>query len=444
MDEYQAKDVNIAYLDASLQGGEIQQNAFLKARNSKHLNNMSIEGRATTMDFPHSHLMVRSKTPQSNIASFQFEDINQVKNSEVRENASYEMEYQKFIKQAQALHNQSVDQETIPREVSNRSVDHSQESKTISRATSSLKEHYDTMKGLICGFLAATSAGISLDLIKVLLFYTNISEFELIYQRSLIALVIVGFVLYIGGHSPFNISRDVGMYAAIRVLGSCGGFMMQIFALDFIPVSKSVLIINNPFLTSLISFVLIGERSSKHDYFCFFLCTIGVILLTDPFQESLNKGDDLKNMIGTSLAFISSLSFNISYVALRRLSNKQINSWILVFHIMTANLMVMPACFLSYDVAYRHQFTQYTDKVWIILLLVGLLTVSTLYFTHLMFYYENAARGAAYTNFELIYTYFFDVFIMKDSFRLLEFMGAGLIIFANMYLYIMKTLGFIS
>jgi drug/metabolite transporter (DMT)-like permease len=60
-----------------------------------------------------------------------------------------------------------------------------------------------------------------------------------------------------------------------------------------------------------------------------------------------------------------------------------------------------------------------------------------------MFYYENAARGAAYSNFELIYTYFFDVFVMKDSFRLLEMVGAGLIIGANLYLYLLKTLGVI-
>ena len=168
-------------------------------------------------------------------------------------------------------------------------------SRTYSRAASSIKEHYDTMKGLICGFLAATSAGITLDLIKVLLFYTNISEFELIYQRSLIACIIVAGVLYFGGHSPFDIGRDVAIYACIRVLGSCFGFMLQIFAMEFIPVSKTVLIINNPFLTSIISFLLIGERSTKHDMFCFLLCTVGVIMLTDPFQDTESSSSSSKS-----------------------------------------------------------------------------------------------------------------------------------------------------
>ncbi len=63
------------------------------------------------------------------------------------------------------------------------------------------------MKGLISGFLAATCGGIMIDLIKVLLFYTEISEFELIYMRSLIALLFVAAILYFNGNTPFDIDR---------------------------------------------------------------------------------------------------------------------------------------------------------------------------------------------------------------------------------------------
>ena len=78
--------------------------------------------------------------------------------------------------------------------------------------------------------------------------------------------------------------------------------------------------------------------------------------------------------------------------------------------------------------------------MWILLIIIGSLTLSTLYFTHLTFFYENAARGSAYSNFELIYTYCFDVLVMKNDFRLPEFLGAGLILLANLYIYILKSL----
>ena len=52
------------------------------------------------------------------------------------------------------------------------------------------------MKGLIFGFLAATSGGIMIDIVKLLLIQIHINDFELIYLRSLFACVIVSIVLW--------------------------------------------------------------------------------------------------------------------------------------------------------------------------------------------------------------------------------------------------------
>ncbi len=115
------------------------------------------------------------------------------------------------------------------------------------------------MKGLICGFLTATSAGTMIIVIKVLLSLVKIGEFELIYMRSLVACVIVSFIIYMNGVSIFKIERSVGIYAFGRVFGSCMGFILEIFSLKYISTSKSVLIINNPLLTSIISYLTIRE-----------------------------------------------------------------------------------------------------------------------------------------------------------------------------------------
>lgn len=106
------------------------------------------------------------------------------------------------------------------------------------------------------------------------------------------------------------------------------------------------MIINNPIITSIISFVIIGEVSSKHDLICFITCTVGVIFLTDPFSE---KFTDLKQIIGLIFALLSSISYNLSYVSLRYIKDRPVNSWLLVFFIMWTNLLVMPASFLSYN-----------------------------------------------------------------------------------------------
>ncbi len=228
--------------------------------------------------------------------------------------------------------------------------------------------------------------------------------------------------------------------AFIRVIGSAMGYLFTTASIELIPVSKAVVIIYNPFLASLLSFLIIGEKLSIHDLICFFFCTLGVIMLTDPFSESVK---DIKEILGIMFAFLSGASYNISYIALRKIRDTPVSSWVLVLMIMVVNLVTMPAMFLTYDM-YRDKFTHYTDNSWILLVIIGSLTLSTLYFANLTFYYEKAGRGAAYHNFELIFTYFFDVFYMKNTFKVIEILGASLIVVANVYLYILKSAGIIN
>ena len=154
-------------------------------------------------------------------------------------------------------------------------------------------------------------------------------------------------ILYFSNISPFEIDSDVLPYAFIRIVGSAVGFILMIFSLELIPVSKTVVIVYNPFISSLISYLTIGEKMSKHDIFCFFVCTTGVILLTDPINSKITS---YKDFLGVALALASATSFNLSYVALRKIKDKPVNSWILVFYIMVVNLVFMPAVFLTYDV----------------------------------------------------------------------------------------------
>jgi drug/metabolite transporter (DMT)-like permease len=203
------------------------------------------------------------------------------------------------------------------------------------------------VKGLICGFLAATASGILICVIKVMMMVNNISVFELIYQRSMTALVMVSIIVYWNRVQVFGIDRQIFKYILVRVLGSALAFFLQILAVQLIPISKVIVIMYNPFITTILSYLLIQEPVTKFDLISFFFCTLGVIMLTNPFTES---NFDLKEMIGLGLAFTASISINVSFVALRRIRHCNINSWVVVFFIMLTNCMMMPAFFLSYDI----------------------------------------------------------------------------------------------
>lgn len=146
--------------------------------------------------------------------------------------------------------------------------------------------------------------------------------FEILYLRSFFALIMVSIILTVAGVSPFDIKKNVSWYLGIRCVTGFIGFATEFFAVKFTELSKIVIILYNPFLTSLMSYLIIGERVTKNDLLCFFLGVAGIALLTDPFSNI--KG--INDMIGCALALLSAVIFNIGFIALRKVKS-QLNSW---------------------------------------------------------------------------------------------------------------------
>ena len=78
---------------------------------------------------------------------------------------------------------------------------------------------------------------------------------------------------------------------------------------------------------------------NKHDIVSSFICTTGVICLSNPlgWKELTNK-----EIFGLLLAFLSAFVFNLSFISLRKLKNEKVDSWVIVFLIMLMNLILLP------------------------------------------------------------------------------------------------------
>lgn len=120
------------------------------------------------------------------------------------------------------------------------------------------------------------------------------------------------------------------------------GFAVEFFAIKFTDLSKIVIILYNPFLTSIMSYFLIGEKVNRHDLLSFLIGVIGIGLLTDPLAKFRNLDD----LIGISLALLSAIIFNIGFIALRK-AKKELNSWAIVFHFSVTNMFFAPFCFIA-------------------------------------------------------------------------------------------------
>ena len=109
----------------------------------------------------------------------------------------------------------------------------------------------------IYGFCAASCYGILFCSAKYLLLTSPITIFELLYVRSFFAMIILFPILFLYDISIFEIPRHVSFYLFLRCLTGFIGFSLQFFATKFTDLSKIVILIYNPFISSLMSFCII-------------------------------------------------------------------------------------------------------------------------------------------------------------------------------------------
>lgn len=89
----------------------------------------------------------------------------------------------------------------------------------------------------------------------------------------------------------------------------------------------------------MMSLILIGEKMNYHDVISSCICTMGVIALSNPMGW---KDISYKELVGFGLAFVSAFSFNLSFIALRKIRNANVSSWFIVFLIMLLNILLLP------------------------------------------------------------------------------------------------------
>lgn len=230
-----------------------------------------------------------------------------------------------------------------------------------------------SLKGLFYGFSAATCYGFLVCSIKLLYTFSPVSVFEILYFRSFSGIIMVCAVLYIINLSIFDVKPHTAKYLAIRCIAGFMGFVFELFSFYFTDLSKVVIILYNPFLASLMGYLLIQEKVTKHDLIAFFVGVIGVALLTNPFSNYKGWSD----MIGIALAFLSAVVFQIGFIALRKVK-KDLNSWHIVYYFQLASLIGCPWFMVAqniYETKPRVVY-QFELQSGLLLLFIGLVSVA--------------------------------------------------------------------
>ena len=123
--------------------------------------------------------------------------------------------------------------------------------------------------------------------LKFVTLVSKISEFEIMYHRSFWGLTLIMFfqnfirtpddpqrASFFDGITRFQIP-----YLAVRVIATSISHLLVLMALKITSTSKVILILENPFLTSIMAFFLIGEKITAHEVFVFIVATVGIFFL---------------------------------------------------------------------------------------------------------------------------------------------------------------------
>ena len=77
-----------------------------------------------------------------------------------------------------------------------------------------------------------------------------------------------------------GVTRQQLPYVMVRAIGESVGHLLIFSAMKIMSASKVLLILENPFLISLIALLAIGEVITKHEIVVFVAATIGIILIS--------------------------------------------------------------------------------------------------------------------------------------------------------------------
>ena len=70
-----------------------------------------------------------------------------------------------------------------------------------------------------------------------------------------------------------------------RVIGTTFAHLLIFCALKMTSTSKVILIFENPFLTSIMAYLLIGEKITVHEIVVFCMSTVGIVMLSRSNQK---------------------------------------------------------------------------------------------------------------------------------------------------------------
>ena len=150
---------------------------------------------------------------------------------------------------------------------------------------------------------AAINAGQKYIVFKTAAEGNPLHAFEYTYCAMLYLFLLYFLLMQFTNLSFFPLPQNVRNAFVVRC---CAGWVCHVFLMlsfNYISLTKaSVLFWTSPVFSALFAGLYLKERLAKYDWAAVFVAFTGILIMQNPFSQSLDSGDSIRDLIGSALA----------------------------------------------------------------------------------------------------------------------------------------------
>jgi drug/metabolite transporter (DMT)-like permease len=155
--------------------------------------------------------------------------------------------------------------------------------------------------------------------------------FEYTYSAMLYLAVLYLLTMKFTTLSFFPIPKDIRRAFIIRCIAGCMCHVCLMMSLNYISLTQaSVLFWTSPVFTALFANQVLKERLTVFDWAAVFVAFSGILIMQNPFSQSLDSGDGFNDIFGSALALTGAVFVGTATVAIRTMNHYSSNIGILV------------------------------------------------------------------------------------------------------------------
>lgn len=244
----------------------------------------------------------------------------------------------------------------------------------------------------------------------------GIPVFEIVAARALVSLIISYIDVKRKGISVWGNNKPL-----LFVRGAVGtaALMCVYYAVTTLPLAEATILqYVHPVFTALLGVLFLKERVQTSTMICIAFCLAGLFVMVQPNMNS-NTTNELP-LFSIMMALIGALGSSIAYVIVRKLSQTEDSSVIILYFPMVAlpisialiwNDFVWPSLFIT-----------------IMLVLVGVFTQIGQYGLTKAMQTQAAGKASAYSYVQIVFSALLGVWLFNEIPSIWTYLGGGLIV----------------